>query len=162
MVIRIEKWKNNKNYQVERDAKGRFLKGGKRIDLATKPRGYYAQARWRERAEKENRLYRNSWYVHGIPVHSTARNQRYYGFIIQGFSKNTEILDRNKEYLKKLLLTKAKNYLISSEYVKDIAVELGYENPIEISMNESLINMWMLQVEYNGKAVDSDGGKLNI
>lgn len=158
MVINIEKWKNGKTYSVERDLRGRFISGKRHTFKSGEYYGNYGIKRTERQRE---RLYRNSWYIHGIPVHSTARNQNYFGFIIQGFSYNTNILNRNKEYLKNLLLIKAKRYLISAEYVRDISVELDYESPITIS-EQVRNNSWVLMVEHNGTVVDKDYGTLNL
>lgn len=154
MPTRIEKWKNG-TYAVERDSKGHFIKGAKRHKFKTVPQGSYGA-----KIEKEKLFYRCSWNIKGIPVHSTPQNPIYYGFTIYGFSKNVDELYNNKSYLKSLLIFEMKKYLLSNNYVSDLATEINFEHPQMMQIDNFLNGKWKLLVEKNGRVINERNGVL--
>lgn len=155
MTTHVEKWKNGLTYSVERDSHGRFVKGSKRTTI-----NVFLSPSYGTKRKPEPMFYRSSWNIKGIPVHSTPQNPIYYGFTIWGFSEDKMTLDRNRGYLKGILMNSMKKYLQSIQYVNEVITEANYEEPFQVNYNVTLSNRYVLKVEKNGREIDTETGYL--
>lgn len=159
MTIKIENWKNGKVYSVERNKKGQYVKGSKRVEIGIKTKGHYP-LKAEFKGEEENRIYRVSLAIKNVPLHSTSQKPIYYGFLMQAWSSNLEYL-RDKIYgLKTKMFELMRKYLISIAYVDDLKGELHIESPVEISGSQSLNHIWRFKVEKNGTVIDDAEGNI--
>lgn len=158
MGIKIETWKNGKVYSVERNRKGQYVKGSKRIEIGVKRKGVYPLKE--ERVKERNKIFRVSLAIKNVPLHSTPQKPVYYGFLIQAWSLNLEYLRSKLSGLKSKMLELMREHLISQNYVDDLKGYVSVEYPVEIIGNESLNHVWRFKVEKNGVVIDDAEGNI--
>ena len=158
MGIRIETWKNGKVYSVERNRKGQFVKGSKRVEIGIKRRGVYPLEC--EGKKEINKILRVSLAIKNIPLHSTSQKPIYYGFLIQAWVNNRDYLNSKISGLKRKMFDLMRKHLISQNYIDDLKGYVSVEYPVEISGDISLNHIWRFKVEKNGSVIDGAEGNI--
>lgn len=159
MVQRYETWKDGMTRILERDVKGHFVKGSHIINLGEYPtsratkRDYSFGARIEEPEEPEKRLYRISFTLKNVPVHSDRKKQKenYYGFLIQAFDIDADNLRRKTQGLKNKMVELMVEYLQSQNYADDLRVWIHNEGITEIPYDRFSVGIWIFKVEHNGR-----------
>lgn len=106
-------------------------------------------------------LYRVSYIIQDVPVHSRPFQRNYIGFRLTAFHINRTVLDNNSTSLKNKLLKFASRYLgyniLDWEYYD---VYIGIEYPTQISANIHLSGTFDCKVEKNGYEIHVESGRI--
>jgi len=106
-------------------------------------------------------LYRVSYIIPSIPIHSRPFKRVYLGFRINAFSNRKRHLLREHERLRRLLIQETSRYLGSNVLEwNNWYVTVGREYPTIVFVSRNLNNMWIFSVEQEGKEKYSRSGIL--
>lgn len=142
----------------------------KKIKITKEKRIKYIPKKYRKeiimeqiRLKELDTIYRVSYIIRDIPVHSRPFKRNYLGFRLQAFSYNAEYLLQNNQYLKQLLVEE------TNKYLKFIVFEnfnwnhkIGIEKPTQIVITNAkrFNNVWIFRVEQEGIEVYSRDGRI--
>ena len=111
--------------------------------------------------KKENKLYRMSFIIQDVPVHSTPFRRNYLGFRLNVFHINPEYLKYHSRNFKDILLRETSNYLgYDICDWENFDCYIGTESPTQINANLTLSGKWVFSVERDGKELYSKNGNI--
>ena len=109
-------------------------------------------------------IFRVSYILQDIPVHSKPFRRNYLGFRLQAFSLDREFLKQQHRTLKDILVRETNKYLgfKCMENFNWNHVILNIESPTPISIHGALRfhNTWIFRVEREGRELYSKDGRL--
>jgi len=117
-------------------------------------------------------IYRMSFIIRDVPLHSRVLARNYLGFRLTAFSYDKKYLEQNEKYLAGKLLELASKYCATRYGLKDITENENWvryrtkydmtniENPVEVAFNEAkrYNNRWIFRVEKDGVEQYNDEG----
>lgn len=117
-------------------------------------------------------IFRMSFIIRDVPLHSRVLARNYLGFRLTAFSYDKKYLEQNEKYLATKLLELASKYAYSKYSLKDITENENWvryrtkydmtfiESPVEIVWNHAkrYNNKWIFRVEKDGVEQYSDEG----
>lgn len=106
-------------------------------------------------------LFRVSYIITDIPVHSKPFKRVYLGFRLTAFSISSDFLISRHDYLKRLLVKLSNEYLGSDILGwENYDVTIGIERPTRILVSQNLNGVWIFRVEQEGSEIYSRSGRL--
>jgi len=140
----------------------------KKITITKEERIKYIPKKYRKRIEqirlKElDTIYRVSYIIRDIPVHSRPLKRNYLGFRLQAFSYDAEYLLQNHRHLKQLLVEETNKYLGFKVFENfNWNHRIGIEKPTHIMIINAkrFNNVWIFRVEQEGTEVYSKDGRI--
>lgn len=119
--------------------------------------------KWVDRV-KVDVIFRVSYILQDIPVHSRPFQRNYLGFRLQAFSLDKEFLKQQHKNLKEILIKETNRYLGFNcmENFNWNHIILNMESPTAISLHGALRfhNTWIFRVESEGRELYSRDGRL--
>jgi len=119
--------------------------------------------KWVDRV-KVDVIFRVSYILQDIPIHSKPFKRNYLGFRLQAFSLDKEFLKQQHNILKDILIRETNKYLgfKCMENFNWNHVILNIESPTAISIHDALRfhNTWIFRVEKEGRELYSRSGRL--
>lgn len=114
-----------------------------------------------------SKIYRMSFIIRDLPLHSTTLARNYLGFRLTAFSFSRSYLLENEKFLKDTLIDETNKYCKKYYSLRDIFENFNWnhriyiENPTEIIYGhaENLNSIWMFRVEKEGKEQYSTSGR---
>ena len=142
----------------------------KKIKITKEKRIRYIPKKYRKkiiaeqlRLKELDMIYRVSYIIRDIPVHSRPLKRNYLGFRLQAFSYDAEYLLQNNRYLKQKLIEETNNYLKFKVFENfNWSHKIGIEKPthIVITNAKKFNNVWIFRVEQEGIEVYSRDGRI--
>ena len=161
---RIQKELKKLNLGVRRKVLLEEIRTIRKIEITTEKRKKSIPKKYREPEiiippKKITELFRVSYIIPSIPVHSRPFKRRYLGFRLNAFSLNRNKLLNNHDRLKTLLIKLTSEYLGSdvTEW-NQWDVSVGREFPVIVFVSKNLNDMWFFAVEDEGKEIYSRSG----
>lgn len=115
----------------------------------------------REPIRKPEIVYRISYIIPSLPVHSKPFKRRYLGFRMVAFSNSITKLRSNRAFLRRKLIEYASAFAGGNVLSwNNWEVSIGEEPPTQVVVNSNLIDTWNFAVEEEGKEQASRSGNL--
>jgi len=155
-----------KNLGMRRKTLLLYIRANKKTGVSEEKRKRSIPKKYRKKGQQYLKdmamIYRASYIIRDIPVHSRISAKNYLGFRLTVFSFDSEDLKKNHKHFKELLEKETSDYLGFKVFENfNWSHRISIEYPVLIAVNNAyrFNNIWIFRVENDGLEVYSKDGR---